>query len=373
MSRVSTSVSVETILTLLLLAVVAALLLGNALGQPVLLGFVETESMSPTLEAGDGFVAVPSALTGEPEVGDVVVFEAQDVQGGGLTTHRVVGQDEEGYVTKGDANPFTDQDGGEPPVTEDRIVADVLQVGGNVLAIPGLGRGVEAARGAVVGLLTVVGVGPSNTGVAGPVLLVAGLALILISFLDERRSSSRSRHRSKSGDGIDARLFLVIMLVVVLVPANAAMVGPADTHEIAGPEDIDAEETEGDLTAEITARNEGLLAMVVVLDSADGKATLSDSSVELPAGEEDVVTVFPRTGTEGPYAVSEHRYFLLLPSSVLVSLHSAHPLFALAVINLLLGVGVIGLVVGLVGTGRVRARDTRGGVPLATRVRRRLR
>ncbi|MDZ7689513.1 MAG: hypothetical protein U5J64_12540 [Halobacteriales archaeon] len=45
----------------------------------------------------------------------------------------------------------------------------------------------------------------------------------------------------------------------------------------------------------------------------------------------------------------------------------------MAAINLLLGIGVVGLVVGLVGTGRVRARDTKGGVPLATRVRRRLR
>lgn len=360
----------ETVFTFLVLLFVGLLLLGNLLGQPILLGFVETGSMSPTLEAGDGFVAVPSVLTDEPEVGDVVVFGAEEVQGGGLTTHRVVGETEDGYITKGDANPFTDQDGGEPPVTEDRIVADVLQVGGNVVAVPGLGGGVEAVRGAVVGVLAAVGVGPSDTGVAGPVLLLAGFALILVSFFDERRASSRNRNRTTSSGGIDARVFVLLMLLVVLVPANAVMLGPTGDHQI-GTSDTEVVD-EGDLTGEITARNEGLIAMLVVLEPSDG-VFLSQNEVELPSGEENVVTVTPHSGTEPPYTVTEHRYFLLLPSSVLLSLHSASPLLALGAVNLLLVVGVFGLVAGLVGTGRVRARDAKGGVPLATRVRRRLR
>ena len=364
-------VSFESFLTLLLLLLVGALLLGNALGQPILFGFVETGSMSPTLEAGDGFVAVPSFLTGEPSVGDVIVFEAEDVQGGGLTTHRIVGQTDGGYATKGDANPFTDQDGGEPPVTEDRIVADVLQVGGSVVTLPGFGTGVERVRDGVVALLVTLGISTTGDSTAGLVLLVAGFALILVSFFDERRGSSRDRVRSVSKD-LDARLVLVIMLAAVLIPANAAMLGPAQTHEIGGVEEAEEPEA-GDLTAEITARNDGLIAMVVVLESVDGEATLSDTSVELPAGEESVVTVTPRRGTEGPYAVSEHRYFLLLPSSLIVALHSASPWLALGLINVLLGVGVVGLVVGLVGTGRVRVRDTKGGVPFTTRLRRRLR
>jgi signal peptidase len=360
----------ETVFTVFVLSLVAVLLIGNVLGHPVLLGFVETGSMSPTLEAGDGFFAVPSILTDEPEVGDVVVFEAEEVQGGGLTTHRVVGETEDGYITKGDANPFTDQDGGEPPVTEDRIIADVLQVGGNVVAVPALGGGIEAVRGAVVGVLVAVGVGPSETGVAGPVLLLAGFALILISFLDERRASSRNRNRTTSSGGIDARVFVLLMLLAVIVPANAVMLGPTGENEIGTPDtEVGGE---GELTGEITARNEGLVAMLVVLEPSDG-VSLSQNDVELPSGEEKVVTVTPHSGTEPPYTVTEHRYFLLLPSSVLLSLHSVSPLFALGAVNLLLVVGVFGLVAGLVGTGRVRARDTKGGVPLATRVRRRLR
>jgi len=85
-----------------------SMVLGQVLGQPVLLGFVTSESMEPTLETGDGFVAVPAALTGPVEEGDVVTFRAEEIQGGGLTTHRVVDETDRGYITRGDANPFTD-------------------------------------------------------------------------------------------------------------------------------------------------------------------------------------------------------------------------------------------------------------------------
>jgi len=79
--------SVGTLLTVLFVAVVIAMLVGQQLGQPILLGFVVTGSMSPTLEPGDGFVAVPPAIAGDIEEGDVVTFDARELEGGGLTTH----------------------------------------------------------------------------------------------------------------------------------------------------------------------------------------------------------------------------------------------------------------------------------------------
>ena len=130
---------------LVVLAIVA-LLAGQFLGQPVLLGYVETGSMAPTLNPGDGFVAVPAALAGPIDEGDVVTFRAEELQGGGLTTHRIVGQTDRGYVTKGDANPFTDQDGSEPPVKRPQIVAVALQVGDGVVTLPNLGVAVTGVR-----------------------------------------------------------------------------------------------------------------------------------------------------------------------------------------------------------------------------------
>lgn len=126
-------------LAIVLVVAVSFLVAGAILGQPVLLSYVETGSMEPTLSSGDGFIAIPNAVAGSVEEGDVITFRAQTLHGGGLTTHRVVGKTERGYITRGDANPFTDQDGGEPPVKDAQIVAQALQVGGTVVVIPYLG------------------------------------------------------------------------------------------------------------------------------------------------------------------------------------------------------------------------------------------
>jgi len=47
---------VELAVEVVLVAVVVALLAGQALGQPVLLSYVTSDSMAPTIDAGDGVV-----------------------------------------------------------------------------------------------------------------------------------------------------------------------------------------------------------------------------------------------------------------------------------------------------------------------------
>ncbi|PSQ26329.1 signal peptidase I, partial [Halobacteriales archaeon QS_9_67_15] len=135
-----------TVFVALLIFTAVSLVAGSILGQPILLSYVETGSMEPTLEPGDGFVAIPAELAGPIDEGDVIVFEAETIQGGGLTTHRVVGETDRGFVTRGDANPFTDQDDDEPPVREAQVVAVAWQPGGSVLIIPHLGTAIEGTQ-----------------------------------------------------------------------------------------------------------------------------------------------------------------------------------------------------------------------------------
>ncbi|RLM60020.1 S26 family signal peptidase, partial [Halorubrum sp. Atlit-26R] len=55
------------------------MLVGQQLGQPIVLGFVLTGSMNAepaNMAPGDGFVAVPPSIAGDIEEGDVVTFEA---------------------------------------------------------------------------------------------------------------------------------------------------------------------------------------------------------------------------------------------------------------------------------------------------------
>jgi signal peptidase len=89
------SVAQGVALVFLLLVVLSSLV-----GYPMGVSYVTSGSMEPTLDTGDGFVAIPTVLTGSPTEGDVVVFRAEEVNDGRLTTHRVVEETEQGYVTR---------------------------------------------------------------------------------------------------------------------------------------------------------------------------------------------------------------------------------------------------------------------------------
>ncbi|WP_435066175.1 S26 family signal peptidase [Halobaculum sp. EA56] len=372
---------------LLLVLGAGALLLGQALGQPILLGFVETGSMAPTLQPGDGFIAVPAALTPPPEEGDVIVFEAQELQGGGLTTHRVVGETEAGYITRGDANPFTDQEGVEPPVTESQIVAEALQINGEVVVIPNLGvavTGIQAVfGGAVEATLSTLNLGTVFDD-AGPAqtFVWIGIGLIVVSVLTGGGGGSRQTNRSRRrGDYIRTSTFLLVLILIVVTPATASMVLASGTTSF----DIVSSEAPNDsplvigvgeeTTIEYRVINDGFVPMMTVIEPGHPDLSVSRSVFVVSGRSEETTTLTIRApDTTGAYSrsISEWRYLPVLPRSVILSLHEIHPYIAIAAIDLLL----VGLSVSLgaisVGLGPIRLRSTGRNITLLQRVKRRL-
>ncbi|WP_331235381.1 signal peptidase I [Natronorarus salvus] len=357
-------------LSALLVLALLAMLVGAALGQPVGLAYVASGSMEPTLSTGDGFLAVPSAFV-EVEEGDVVVFEARELHDGGLTTHRVVGETDAGYVTRGDANPFTDQDGPEPPVTDDRIVAVAPQVNGEVVSIPHLGTGVMALQTAVGGI------GPLGRS-AGSLLVWIGLLLTCVALLSNRGTTHRTTDRSRSRAGvIGTRTLVVVVVALVVIPVTAAMVVPSGVHTFgiasttADSDDPLAIEPGETSTVEHTLHNDGVVPAVAVLEPAsDGIAVESDRR-SLPGGSSEPVSVtLSAPEEEGEYyrSFTEHRYLAVLPSVLLVWLHGIHPLVALSAVNLVaLSIFlVLAAVVAGLRPQRIRSPST----PLSVRVRR---
>jgi signal peptidase len=357
---------------LLLVLVLVALIVGAALGQPVLLGFVETGSMEPTLEPGDGFVAIPSPVAGDIEEGDVIVFNAQNLQGGGLTTHRVVGETESGYITRGDANPFTDQDGQEPPVTEGQIVAKAWQVNGEVVAIPGLGLLTEAARGmldSVQRTLAQTFGTRAFLGTQGLALLIAGggLAVLLFGFLfdDERRQRVVKRPRRRKGIYDPRRLVLAMALFVALV-SGGTMVAMSNTQEYGmvsasfdseNPTTVPTNET-SNLT--YPALNGGQLPVYAFYAPASSNVDVEPTSIRMDRGESRNVTVTlqapPETGYYPQY-VAEHRYFAVLPFGVVAGLYAVHPWLPTLVTSLLMGGAFLLVGFLLLGASPVRTRS----------------
>ena len=352
----------------LAVVVVLALLLGQVLGQPILLSYVTTDSMEPALSPGDGFVAVPSAIAGDVGPGDVVVYEAEQIEGGGLTTHRVVEETERGYVTRGDANPFTDQDSGEPPVQDATVVAVAWQPTGSLLAIPGLGTAVEwiqstleSIQRTVAGLLgtdAVLGV----QGLGYLVFAVTIVLYVLIGMFDDGKHRSRSRERD---DGTNAHLVAVALALVVVLAASAAMLVPAGSQEygiVSAEFDSDnpttiRQDSSGTLPYGID--NNGFVPTVVVLEPGGEDVAVNQSQTVVPArgtaNATVTITTPPETGFYR-YYVTEHRYLRVLPTGLLLALHDIHPWLPLLAVNLVVGLPFYATARLFLGTGRIRTR-----------------
>jgi len=352
--------------------VVVALLVGQVIGTPVLLGYVETGSMEPTLEPGDGFVAIPSAIDGDVEPGDVVVFRAEELHGGGLTTHRVVEETERGYITRGDANPFTDQDGGEPPVKDAQVVAKALQVGGSVVVVPNLGTLVTGLRSGFADvqrrLAATMGT-RALLGTQGLAYLLLGLSALLyvfdLLFASDGRQRDRDRDRSRE-QGVSPGVVVAALAAVLVVAATAAMVVPAGTQqfgvvsaEFASENPTVIEQGEA-ATLPYTVPNAGLLPVVAYVQPASEGVSVTPRRVRVPGrGDAAVDVTLSAPEQTGYYRrfVTEHRYLAVLPTSVLDSLYRVHPWLPILVIDAALagGMAVLGLVV--LGGRRVRTRE----------------
>ncbi|ADD07688.1 peptidase S26 domain protein (plasmid) [Natrialba magadii ATCC 43099] len=331
MGRSTISRSLE--FALLVGAIVVA---GQLLGQPILLGYVTSDSMEPTVEAGDGFVAVPAAVTGEVEVGDVVVYEADG--DGGLVTHRVVDETDEGYVTRGDANPITDQARGDPPLEEDDVLATAVQVGGTVVTIPGLGTVATsvgaAAETAQLWLIDLTGLDQLR-GTA--VLPIALLVLSLTGYALETARDRSSSERDRSGDTVAAPSRLALGLgfaLFVVIAASAAMLVPAGGETLTVISSDPAPDVElvtepgGTAQTSYHVSNQGFIPIVAYLEPVDDGVSVERKSMSVSGRDSEVVGVTleaPEATGHNDRTVLERRYLHVLPRGVIDALYAVHP------------------------------------------------
>lgn len=355
------------------LLVVGSLLLGQLLGQPIVLSYVETGSMAPTLQPGDGFVAVPPALAGSVNQGDVITFDAEELNGGGLVTHRVVGETESGYLTKGDANAFVDQDGSEPPVAPEQIKAVALRLNGDVVRLPGLGLAVLFVQDALAGLqrqLAILFGTRQFLGTQGLayLLLAVGVFTYAASGLLERRGGSRrSRRRPRPSRPVyDTRTIVLVLTLGVVVLATVSMVAPS------GPQTVDVVSSASDSPREnvvragttenvsYAVRNRGILPAVGFLEPRTDRLEIDRSMVFVPAGGRVnvsvVVTAPPETGFYR-FTFQRHWYLAVLPTSTIGDLYRLGSWVPIVVIDALFAIGFGTLAMGLVGFGRYRVRS----------------
>lgn len=362
---------VFTVVAVALIGVLAlSLLAGHLLGYPVLIGHIESGSMEPTMDEGDGFIPVPHALAGDVESGDVVVFQADAVEDGATTTHRVVDERQGGYITQGDNNPFTDQGSGDPPITDGEVKAVALTVNGEVVTIPHLGTAADTLGGVVdyfegflAGLFGTPQLGSEQLAI---LLFVLGLLALAGTFVGESaRERTRSRARSLTGV-IDARYVLVGCLVVLWVGATAGMVGPGGTEtygivstegDSENPTIIPAGETD---SFDAQLHNSGFVPTVSYLEAQSPGVDIESKTHRLAHNESVNATITftaPEETGYYPRSMSEHRYFAILPASILDGAYGVHPWLPYLLINTVISIPVLALWIVFRGpTGQIRLR-----------------
>jgi len=341
--------------------------------------------MSPTLQPGDGFVAVPTQVGSSVDTGDVIVFRAEKLQGGGLTTHRVVGNAERGFITRGDANPFTDQSSGEPPVKRAQIVATALQVNGNVVVIPSLGTAVESVQSVLSTvqrhLTAILGIAALSGTRGLAYLFFAGTFLWYVVGewrADDTEIPDRTASRITE---VDSRLVMGAFAAVLMMGATAAMVAPAGTQEYGvvsaefsseRPDVIQAGESK---SRPYAVANGGLFPVVTYLEPASEGVEVQPRGLSVAGGSVANATVTlhapPETGYYRRF-VTEHRYLAVLPEPVIRGLYEIHPWAPIVAIDVVIAVPYYLLGARLVGSGPVRLRRLRDK-PLAVRLRRAVR
>lgn len=110
--------------------------------RPVFFSAVRSDSMSPLFERGDVVFLRILPETDQLPVGDIVLFKAEEGELSmlGYVAHRIIGgSNEEGYTTKGDANDYSDQETGNPPIKRQWIAERIAVRNGRAVKIPLLG------------------------------------------------------------------------------------------------------------------------------------------------------------------------------------------------------------------------------------------
>lgn len=352
---------IRVILSRTLFAVVVVLTLtttvGAMLGSPMGVSYVETNSMQPTLAPGDGFILVPTAVTSPPETGDVIVFRSEELGGGQLTTHRVVGETTRGYITQGDNNNSPDQASGEPPVQRAQLVGQPLYIGNQIVVLPQIGSAItitediiNIAHRWVNTLLVWTEIRSLSSTHFG--FGVTGLFAVLYLVETVRghgrasKTSTQKRHREtqRHGHQYSTHTILLALTGLLVLATTAPMLlpsGPTQHGAIASKSNGPAFVSPGEqYEFTHTIGNTPLLPMVVIVEAGDS-VTVPRKTVSLQRG--DVVNIsatmsVPSSVGYHRFYVIEHWYIPVLPRSILTALFQIHPWLPIAVIDLVIAI-----------------------------------
>jgi signal peptidase len=219
---------VGNLLFIAILLLISTRILSVIAGTPFPIDLITANSMSPSLMEGDIVAWTPVDIE-EVHEGDVIVFKSwlswPDEK---LVVHRVVEIREiwgkPAFVTKGDANTYTDQAGPhipEPYVTEKNFIGKTLSIGNQPLKIPFIGYIGIWLNNVFKGLAQPsAGKDPVTfIGVFTPLTISVILLILGVFILPEKNNTPKEklRHYIFGSHGLDIKKVFISFLTIYVV------------------------------------------------------------------------------------------------------------------------------------------------------------
>ncbi|KPU63319.1 peptidase S24 [Thermococcus sp. EP1] len=341
---------IEYLLILTISVIVLGSILGAFLDRPVFISYVYSDSMTPTLNRGDLFFINP--LSRSADIGDIIIFNLR----GSWTVHRVVGIVEGGYITKGDNNVATDQQGKKTnPISPKEIAGKVIMIGGSPLKLPQVGTYLQR-------------------GVSGRTKIILAALLVIVGALAFTGESTKHRKKRAKFIKIKFKTLYILASVLLLVMLSISMFVSWQVLPIEYAVTSAGGQREGwylpgsTFEEEITIKNGNFYSMVYYLEPESPRIVeISETHFELNPQEEKTIKVLINTPQETSLFVDKikvNAYMPVLPRSVIDWLYGIRPfapLFAILAETTIF----LGLLYAISGIGNediLKIRNRRSGL-----------
>jgi len=324
------------VVILILCSLIAAL--GSAISnKPVLLTVILSNSMYPVWERGDMVIIENLKEKETVQQGDIVFFKT--TEGGladkGWIAHRIMsGNVEQGFITKGDANKFNDQESdGTGPIKREWIAARAITLGETPIVIPKIGY-----------LSLWMEEYQSNPYILPVIALVIAI-LIAIGEL-----KSEKKHRKKS-QGMELQLIYIIGGLTISIIMGGTMIASGQkatiTYEVSEHNQgvlmgskvgiLQVGDTVTQPLSELS--NKGSFPSIGVITTKDKQIELSHTNIFLQKGHLINTTYTVHAEKPGDYKSAVHVgiFYPLLPPSIVFFLAEKSYWLALVMVSLVPG------------------------------------
>lgn len=307
---------------LLGLMMIVLLVAGSKNNGAPILTYVYSNSMEPSIKVNDAFIVWPSI---QFKVGDIVMFRPVVLQAE-FVTHRIIAIGDQGFITKGDNSPYSDQDSGEPEVTKERIVGRVLTLQGQPIIFAGLGN---LSKGL-----------PSGFGVYARYLSLLFLMISILALLfGNRRRKRKPRHRLRLKHIYRTIVYASILIIIVSIYLGSRV--EQINYLVSEYPGTLGDQVEVKQIGQLSLKveNHGVIPVWPVITSIAPLSVQDTPVIIWPKSSETIrIQVSPQEKT-GRYLgyVQIYQYPSLLPRAWVAFLHKTHPVYAIGTLGLTFG------------------------------------